>query len=85
MFSFTEIINHQCYTTGGRGGVDFLELLPLSKVQKKPHGWWRFFNDMLFMWNIEKICQESSEFIKDINSFHRIIKFLADLVKQLIS
>ena len=49
------------------------------------YGWWRFFNDMLFMWNIEKICQESSEFIKDINSFHRIIKFLADLVKQLIS
>ena len=59
--------------------------MPLSKVKKEPHGWSRYFDNIFFMWNIENICQENSEFIKDINSFHPTIKFLADLPEEIVN
>ena len=50
-----------------------LEEKILSKVKKKPSVWWRYIDDMFFIW--EHGEESLKEFINEINSFHPTIKF----------
>ena len=53
-----------------------LEEQILNKVKKKPNVWWRYIDDIFFIW---KHGEESlKEFINEINSFHPVIRFTAD-------
>ena len=51
----------------------------LSKVKKKPSVWWRYIDDIFFLW--EHGEESLQEFINEINSFHPTIKFMADWSK----
>ena len=53
-----------------------LEEKILSKVKKKPSVWWRYIDDIFFIW--EHGEESLQEFINEINSFHPTIKFTAD-------
>ena len=58
-----------------------LEEKILSKVKKKPSVWWRYIDDIFFIW--EHGEESLQEFINEINSFHPTIKFTADWSKML--
>ena len=53
-----------------------LEEKILNKVKKKPNVWWRYIDDIFFIW--EHVEESLKEFINEINSFHPTIKFTAD-------
>ena len=53
-----------------------LEEKILSKVKKKPSVWWRYINDIFFIWELGE--ESLKEFINEIYSFHRTMKFTAD-------
>ena len=53
-----------------------LEEKILNKVKKKPNVWWRYIDDIFFIW--EHGEESLKEFINEINSFHPTIKFTAD-------
>ena len=46
----------------------------------RPWSWWRYMNDILFMWTREKDSLHT--FIDHINSFDRAIKFTSDISQQ---
>ena len=48
----------------------------LNKVKKKPKFWWRYIDDLFFIW--EHGEESLKKFISEINSFHSTIKFTAD-------
>ena len=50
-----------------------LEEKILSNVKKKPSVWWRYIDDIFFIW--EHGEESLQEFINEINSFHPTIKF----------
>ena len=57
-----------------------LEEKILSKVKKKPSVWWRYIENIFFIW---KHGEESfKKFVSEINSFHPAIKFTADWSKE---
>ena len=60
-----------------------LEEKILNKVKKKPNVWWRYIDDIFFMW--EHGEELLKEFINKINSFHPTIKFTADWSKEKVS
>ena len=71
-----------CSTTcstfyGSFGGKD------LSKVKKKPSVWWRYIDDIFFIW--EHGEESLKEFINEINSFHPTIIFTADWSKEKVN
>ena len=60
--------------------MEALEEKISSKVKNKPSVWWRYIDDIFFIW---KHGEESlKEFINEINSFHPTIKFTADWSKE---
>ena len=60
-----------------------LEEKILSKVKKKPSVWWRYIDDIFFIW--EHVEESLQEFINEINSFHPTIKFTADWSKEKVN
>ena len=48
-----------------------LEEKILDKVKKKPNVWWRYINEIFFIW--EHGEESLKEFINKINSFHLTI------------
>ena len=52
----------------------------LNIVQKKPNVWWRYIDDILFIWEHDE--ESLKEFINEINSFHPTIKLTADWSKE---
>ena len=54
----------------------YIERAILSKVKKKPSVWWRYIDDIFFIW-------EHGE--DDINSFHPTIKFTGDWSKEKVN
>ena len=56
-----------------------LEEKILSKVKKKPSIWWRYIDDIFFIW--EHGEESLKEFVNEINSFHPTIKFTEDCSK----
>ena len=52
----------------------------LNKVKKKPNVWWRYIDDIFFIW--EHGQEYLKELINEINSFHPNIKFTADWSKE---
>ena len=54
-----------------------------SKVKKKPSVWWRYIDDIFFIWEYGE--ESLKEFINEINSFHPTIKFTADWSKEKVS
>ena len=60
-----------------------LEEKILNKVKKKPNVWWRYIDDIFFMW--EHGEELLKEFINKINSFHPTIKFTADWSKEKVN
>ena len=60
-----------------------LEEKILSKVKKKPSVWWRYIDDIFFIW--EHGEESLQEFINEINSFHPTIKFTADWSKEKVN
>ena len=60
-----------------------LEEKILSQVKKKPSVWWRYIDDIFFIW---KHGEESLKvFINEINSFHPTIKFATDWSKEKVN
>ena len=60
--------------------MEALEEKILSKVQKKPSVWWRYIDDIFFIW--EHGEESLKEFTNEINSFHPTIKFTADWSRE---
>ena len=60
-----------------------LEVKIFSKVKKKPSVWWRYINNILFIW--EHGEESLKEFINEINSFHPTIKFTSDWSKEKVN
>ena len=60
-----------------------LEEKILSKVKKKPSVWWRYIDDIFFIW--EHGEESLQEFMNEINSFHSTIKFTADWSKEKVN
>ena len=57
-----------------------LEEKILNKVKKKPNVWWRYIDDIFFIW--EHGEESLKKFLNEINSFHSTIKFTADWSKE---
>ena len=60
-----------------------LEEKILNKVKKKPNVWWRYIDDIFFIW--EHGEESLKEFLNEINSFHSTIKFTADWSKEKVN
>ena len=56
-----------------------LEEKILNKVKKKPNVWWRYIDDIFFIW--EHGEESLKEFLNEINSFHPTIKLTVDWSK----
>ena len=52
----------------------------LNKFKKKPNVWWRYIDDIFFIWEHGEKLQK--EFIDEDNWFHPSIKFTADWSKE---
>ena len=63
--------------------MEALEEKILNKVKKKPIVWWRYIDDIFFIW--EHGEELLKEFINEINSFHPTIKFTADWSKEKVN
>ena len=55
----------------------------LSKLKKKTSIWWRYTDDIFFIWKHDK--ESFKEFINEINSFHPTIEFIADWSKEKVN
>ena len=55
----------------------------LNKFKKKPNVWWRYIDDIIFIW--EHSEESLKEFLNEINSFHPTIKFTADWPKEKVN
>ena len=55
----------------------------LGKAQFKPYLWWRYIDDIFFLW--EHGEEKLKNFIDNINKMHPTIKFTADLSKTSIN
>ena len=60
-----------------------LEEKILRKVKKKPSVWWRYTDDIFFIW--EHGEESLKEFITEANSFHPTIKFTANWSKEKVN
>ena len=60
--------------------VHFMAALEEKILSKKPSVWWRYIDDIFFIWNHGE--ESLKEFINEINSFHPTIKFTADWSKE---
>ena len=60
-----------------------LEEKVLNKVKKQPNVWWRYIDDIFFIWEHDE--ESLKEFLNDINSFHSTIKFTADWSKEKVN
>ena len=60
-----------------------LEEKTLNKVKKKPNVWWRYIDDIFFIWGHGE--EQLKEFINQINSFHPTIKFITDWSKEKVN
>ena len=60
-----------------------LEEKILSKAKKKPSVWWRYVDNIFFIW--EHGEESLKAFINEINSFHPTIKFSADWSKEKVN
>ena len=56
-----------------------LEKEILRKAEFKPYLWWRYIDDIFFLW--EHGEEKLKSFIDNINKMHRTIKFTADWSK----
>ena len=64
----------------------FMEALKekiVSKVKKKRSVWWRYIDDIVFIWEHGK--ESLQEFINEISSIHTTIKFTANRSKEKVS
>ena len=55
----------------------------LNKAKKKPNVWCRYIDNIFFIW--EHGEESIKEFLNEINSFHRTIKFKADWSKEKVN
>ena len=55
----------------------------LSASEKKPMIWWRYIDDIFFIW--EHGEESLEKFINKLNSFHPTIKFTAEYSKETIN
>ena len=55
----------------------------LSASEKKPMIWWRYIDDIFFIWEYGEESME--KFINKLNSFHPTIKFTAEYSKETIN
>ena len=60
-----------------------LEEKILGEMDLKPRIWWRYIDDIFFIW--EHGEEELKEFIKKLNEYHPTIKFTAEWSKEEIS
>ena len=63
--------------------MEELEEEILGKVEFKPYLWWRYIDDIFFLWEHGK--EKLTCFIDNINKMHPAIKFTADWSKTLIN
>ena len=59
-----------------------LEEKILSASEKKPMIWWRYIDDIFFIWEHGEESLEN--FLNKLNSFHPTIKFTAEYSKETI-
>ena len=62
-----------------------LEEKILNKFKKKPNFWWRYSDDIFFIWEHGEESLSLKEFLNEINSFHSIIKFTEDWSKEKVN
>ena len=55
----------------------------LSEIELKPYLWWRYIDDMFFLWEHEK--EKLKEFIEHLNEKHPTIKFTAEWTQTLMN
>ena len=55
----------------------------LNASEKKPLIWWRYVDDIFFIWEHEEESLE--KFLNKLNSFHPTIKFTAEYSKEAIN
>ena len=60
-----------------------LEEKILNKAKKKPNVWWRYVDDIFFIW--EHGEESLKEFLNEINSSHSKIKFTVDWSKEKVN
>ena len=60
-----------------------LEEVILRKAEFKPHLWWRYIDDIFFLW--EQGEEKLKSFIDNISKMHPIIKFTADWAKRSVN
>ena len=53
----------------------------LQKEEFKPYLWWRYIDDIFFLW--EHGEEKLKSFIDNINKMHPTIKFMADWSKKI--
>ena len=59
--------------------ADFVEKI-LSSFEKKPMIWWRYIDDIFFIW--EHGEESLKVFIEQVNMFHSTIKLTAEHSKE---
>ena len=62
--------------------ADFEEKI-LNAFEKKPMIWWRYIDDIFFIW--EHGGESLEKFLNKLNNFHPIIKFTAEYSKETIN
>ena len=80
IFEFSDKTYKQIRRTAS---MTVLEEKILNKVKKKPNVWWRYIDDIFFIW--EHGEESLKEFLNEINSFHSTIKFTADWSKEKVN
>ena len=60
-----------------------LEEKIFSASEKKPMIWWRYIDDIFFIWEDEEESLE--KFLNKLNSFHPTIKFIAEYSRETIN
>ena len=60
-----------------------LEKEILSEIELKPYPWWRFIDNIFFLWEHEE--KKLNKFIEHLNKKHSAIKFAAEWSQTLIN
>ena len=60
-----------------------LEKEILSEIELKPYPWWRFIDNIFFLWEHEE--KKLKKFIEHLNKKHSAIKFAAEWSQTLIN
>ena len=63
--------------------MDDLKERILNSSEKKPMIWWRYIDDIFFIW--EHGEESLEKFLNKLNSFHPTIKFTAEYSKETIN